>query len=495
MMDLRRYHAKLFAVLTGLAMLTSYSVGAAAQSQGGPLESATAQAMPRMDYVGRMTVEPAQAPPGKVITATGTGLPANVEMALVWQTVKGSWVLRGAAKEEYHGRRYDPVLREMKRVRTDASGRVQTTFVVPNDFGFMHNVMLMQDGVIRNQAGFMVEPEASAFPRSGPVGTPIQVTLRGVGWQNLENSWMLMYDNKFTGWLSAVTTGGTARAVIPATGRPGKHLIQIVHGAFTVPYLNGQQSPSPDRPSFSFPFEITEGKAVLPPAPSAQSLAVLPGKMPVGTSPAIWTDISFGHVGRPMKLMGRGLPANQPAEVLWGTVVGNRVAGDGWAGESRVIAKAATDASGSFTLNLPVPDDLGGAHPIAVKIGTRTLAETTFTISPSAIGVTPGQGPVGTPITVHLKGIGWTETANIYHIVYDNAYLGYACGFNSQGDVQVKLRATGEPGWHFIDLYAGIYKGREVAGIQNFRIPQLTAAADHPGERLPTFRFAFFVTK
>lgn len=28
----------------------------------------------------------------------------------------------------------------------------------------------------------------------------------------------------------------------------------------------------------------------------------------------------------------------------------------------------------------------------------------------------------------------------------------------------------------------------------NFRIPQLTYADDHPGERLPAFRFAFLIT-
>ena len=43
------------------------------------------------------------------------------------------------------------------------------------------------------------------------------------------------------------------------------------------------------------------------------------------------------------------------------------------------------------------------------------------------------------------------------------------------------MPATGEPGWHFVDLYPGIYKGQETRP-NNFRIPQLTYAADHPGE-------------
>ena len=62
-----------------------------------------------------------------------------------------------------------------------------------------------------------------------------------------------------------------------------------------------------------------------------------------------------------------------------------------------------------------------------------------------------------------------------------------------QGDVTIYLQATGTPGWHFIDLYPGIYKGPAELPI-NYRMPQLTYAADHPGEDLPAYHFAFEVT-
>ena len=122
------------------------------------------------------------------------------------------------------------------------------------------------------------------------------------------------------------------------------------------------------------------------------------------------------------------------------------------------------------------------------------MTSTSFTITPSAIPIEPTSGPVGTKITIHLKGVGWTETANIYTLVYDNAHLGYACGFNSQGDITINLLATGKPGWHFINLYPAIYKGKDMKWTNDFRIPQLTYEEDHPGERLPAFHFAFFVT-
>ena len=54
------------------------------------------------------------------------------------------------------------------------------------------------------------------------------------------------------------------------------------------------------------------------------------------------------------------------------------------------------------------------------------------------------------------------------------------------------ITVAGEPGWHFIDMYPGIYQGSETRPA-NYKMPQLTALDDHPGNRLPIFRFAFLV--
>ena len=97
------------------------------------------------------------------------------------------------------------------------------------------------------QVGFSIDMTVTISPESGPVGTPITVEVKGIGWRQLFNSWVLLYDNNFTGWISAVTTGGSAKFTIPATGRPGVHLIEVLHGEFTFPYRNMQQNPEPDR--------------------------------------------------------------------------------------------------------------------------------------------------------------------------------------------------------------------------------------------------------
>src|SRR5678815_2588197 len=125
-------------------------------------------------------------------------------------------------------------------------------------------------------------------------------------------------------------------------------------------------------------------------------------------------------------------------------------------------------------LSVPVsiPDDLGGRHAIDIRSGDKTLATTYFVVETSIVSMSPMSGPAGTPVTIHLKGVGWTEYDNIYVATYDNAYMGYACGFNTGGDVVIHFTATGEPGTHLIDLYPGIYQGPPTEPQQLYRLPQ-----------------------
>src|SRR5262249_11185036 len=107
-----------------------------------------------------------------------------------------------------------------------------------------------------------------------------------------------------------------------------------------------------------------------------------------------------------------------------------------------------------------------------------------YWIKPTAWPMDVTRGPAGTTFTIHLKGVGWTETANLYNVVYDNNYTGYVCAFNSQGDVEIIMRATGAPGMHYIDLYPGIYKGAETRHNTS-PPPPLTSSDATPGEALP----------
>jgi hypothetical protein len=300
---------------------------------------------------------------------------------------------------------------------------------------------------------------------------------------------VLLYDNRYSGFMSAVTTSGTARFNVPATGHIGLHILEILHTDFGSPYRNTQQSPVPDRPQFRLEFTVTPGAPVLPPPPGQQAQTAVRSLPPPGD---LEVTPRFSAIEAPITVTGSGLEAGKTYELNWTTLVGNRMSGQGWSEVSRPVAKGTADASGRAEFRFAAPDDLGGVHHVWTD-ASGTKRQGSFWIAPTAQPLDVGRGPVGTTFRIHLKGVGWSETANIYTVVYDNAISGYACAFNSQGDVEIIMQATGEPGWHFIDLYPAIYKGRETRP-NNYRLPQLTFADDHPGEDLPRFRFAFEVT-
>jgi hypothetical protein len=58
----------------------------------------------------------------------------------------------------------------------------------------------------------------------------------------------------------------------------------------------------------------------------------------------------------------------------------------------------------------------------------------------------------------------------------------------------MNFTAAGQPGAHLIDLYPGIYQGPANSPQQLYRLPQLTYADDHPGNKIPALRFTFEIT-
>ena len=474
-------------IALALALAWGLLIGGALAAGPADFGPAAPLAEPIGGYVGRMVVLPNHGQAGTTVRVEASGLPADDEVDLVWRTMRGEWKVSDG---EYHGRAYQPVAYRIARLRADASGKLATQFTAPDDFGFGHDVVLQKGERLYTQANFNIDMSVEVSPKSGPLGTPIQITMKGIGWRELENSWTLSYDNAFTGWISAVTTQGTAKFTIPATGAPGLHNIAFIHGEFTFPYLNPEQNPRPDRPRFTESFTLTPGPPVLPPPVEAQLQKRIKDAPPPGS---LMAQPALGPIKTPITVSGEGFKPGQSYGLEWASMSGNRVGGGGFGDVGRKIAEAKADASGKLSFAFAAPDDLGGAHRLSVKTDGATR-EGWFTTLASAQPLDVAQGPAGTPFKIHLKGVGWTETANIYTVVYDNGYAGYACGFNSQGDIEVFLRASGAPGWHYIDLYPAIYKGKE-ARPNNFRIPQLTYADDHPGEDLPAFHFAFRVTE
>ncbi len=256
-------------VLASIAFILSFAVCAMPSPRRAPPSSARwwPQAEVRGGFVGRLKVAPEHGPVGTPVTVTGEGLPPGEDFDLAWSTVTGSWKVTTA---EYFGRAFTPVAYRIAAVKTDAAGRFTATFAAPDDFGFLHDIVLQQGDRLLTQDAFNVDMTVKLLSERGPPGSPIEIEVHGYGYRELEDSWVLLYDNRYTGWMSAVTTAGSARVTIPATGGPGRHVLEVIHSDFTFPYRNKQQSPSPDRPQFKLVYTVTPGPAVLPPAPATQ---------------------------------------------------------------------------------------------------------------------------------------------------------------------------------------------------------------------------------
>ena len=444
----------------------------------------------QMEIVGKFSLEPKKGPWDTPVTAAATGLKASTKYDLVWTTGKVQWKL-SEDRSKYLGRDAKTIQQNLKSVTTDAAGAFTTTFAVPRGFGYAHDVMVVDEQkIIRNKSLFDVDMVTTITPTSGPVGTPITIEVKGIGYQSYQNSFQLAYDNAYTGWVSSITTDGYAKFVIPATGNVGTHIITLGHSEFGAPYMNPNQQPVvASRPFPHIPFTVTEGPAVMPTAAEKQGFAQIPAR-PVAQG--IWTAPYGATVGTAMTLNAKSLPANSEVELFWTTMVGNRSV-TGFEERTKSIGKTKTDATGSFTWQFAMPDDLGGSHKLAAKIADKEVAVTTAYILANAFPLSVDRGPSGTKTTLHLKGVGWTETEQIYHVVVDNAFAGYACAFQSAGDLTIFLTMSGAPGWHYIDMYPGIYQGEEKRP-GNYKMPQLTALDDHPGEPMPIFRWAFFIT-
>ena len=233
--------------------------------------------------------------------AIGSGLPASTTVQLVWFRGTPHWQV---ADGDFNGIRVGTTPMAIATGVTNAQGKVTIPFTVPSDFGYIHMVSLQAAGKTLAQQGFTVIPSLTVSPSSGPVGTPITVTFAGVGYRLYESVWHLVYDNANTGWLSAITTHGIAKVVIPATGSVGLHTIQAISGTHPVPYLNQQQAPiyQPLIPTvLGATFRVTAGSPILPSDPARQTLARAAGTTALsGAGPQVLLDHLSGIVGSPL---------------------------------------------------------------------------------------------------------------------------------------------------------------------------------------------------
>jgi len=381
---------------------------------------------------------------GAEIDAVAIDLPPHRTVDLLWETVDGGWVVEDGYR--FRGKHFTESTRTLGRAQVDAAGRLATHFNVPEDFGGVHTVTVADAGKPLAQGAVEVTQTFELHPSEGPVGTLVELRVTGFGWRTMESTWVVNWDNREVGYVSAAGTRGTAVARFRAAGPSGVHAIKVYTGYMGQSYLNHEQAPNAYLPRPQFVFHVTPGALAaggyvepyqtqkIPPADislAGAALSIAPAQGPVQTHAV---------------LKGSGFPPNTSVSLIWGTQAGSRVSGNGFAPKEQQLSTLTTAGDGGLEAPLLIPEDLGGLHSLSIRSGDKTLARAFFAIETSIVSIAPTSGSAGTPVTIHLKGVGWTDVDNIYIATYDNAYMGYACGFNSQGDVVINFTAAGPIG-------------------------------------------------
>ncbi|KOY80658.1 hypothetical protein I6G82_09555 [Lysinibacillus macroides] len=436
---------------------------------------------------------------GDEVKLTAESLMPNEPLTVVWTDMIGKYEM----EENYSfiGTTYEPNDQELLTAQADSNGKWEGTITIPQGFGDDHDILIHQKDTVVAKANYFVETVFTMSPESGPIGTEITIKGEGLSWKMYGSLWHLNYDNKYTGMITGVSTKGSATAVIRATGNKGDHSITIESGSSGSPYLNRSESAINYIHTENFTFNVTNEQPItvesyVEEAPTAAGggIELDPPKNKKGVTVSL--NKEEGIVGEEVTLTANGLPKNENVSIDWHTMVGNRVSAAGYGEKVNTLEKSLkTDAEGSLTYTFAIPDDLGGLpHLIDVKVKDEVYGQTALRILPSIVSITPSSGPVGTKFVVEIKGSGWTEFDNALAVTYDNSYVGYICGFNSQGTIKLPLVATGDTGHRAIDIYPSIYKGQQIQP-NLYLNPQLTYRDDHPGTGIPALRMYFEVTE
>jgi len=507
-----------------------------------PFTGLTAPAFTTPSNMVNLDITPTQMVIGDAITITGKGLTGNTPVTLTWSTNDATWVTDVQPNTvNYMGTSYTKYNVVMATISTDALGGFVYKTKVPSDFGGVHDIYAVNNNIALAHGGIQVARTLKISPKSGPIGTPVTITYTGLGPSLYAAGSAVYYDGKFTGSMQARWTRGTATTTILATGPVGKHYIQA-NEAISFSYLNQMQSPVPFANSTMDTFTVTKDPGVFKPyliypklmTPTVTQRTTLAD---VGLDPntkAVMTlSPERGIVGSKTTIKATGIPTKGVHTIVWSTVTGNRVnctTGTCWI--YNPIPLGTVDVTdGTVNKEVTIPDHLGGYHVVQIKSGDVIEAQQVFYVKESiqplldkngkvlTLGVAKAdlsgsveafqRGGQGTPtytfkegeeFTLSMKGVGWTQMDNTLAVAYDNSYVGYGCGFNSNGYLVVHLKALGGVGTHVISMRPLLYTQQpSFANTPYGMVPILTSENDLPGlalgYQIPTVYFSIKIVK
>ena len=304
---------------------------------------------------------------------------------------------------------------------------------------------------------------------------------------------MLLYDNKFTGFMSTVTTA-RHRALHDSGHRP----CRAAHRR---------------DPALGFRLALSQHAAIAGAGPAAVQARLHHHAGRAGAAAAARSSrrrsrcarCRRGRTGRDAGIFRRRRAgrwsrarASSPARPTSSTgtpSVGNRMTGAGWeeqrARRSRrprpMLAAGPNSASRRRTIS--------AARTISGSMSAASKKTGAFWITPTALPLDVARGPAGTTFQRPHQGRRLERDRQHLH-AWSTTTRSRAMPAASTARATSRSscrRPASRAGTSSISIPA-IYKGKETRP-NNYRLPQLTFADDHPGEDLPLFRFAFEVTK
>ncbi|HSE43718.1 MAG TPA: hypothetical protein VLA89_00160 [Gemmatimonadales bacterium] len=442
-------------------------------------------------YSARLRVSPYEVAVGETVVVTGEEFAPGAKVELVWHSADGRYESTDAG--EFVGQRYERAVSIIATAVANKRGHIRSSFAIPLDFGGPHDIRARVEGEEVAQVGVLVKATWTLTPAEGPIGTLVELKVTGLDSNIKVNTWHLLWDNHYFGMMTGVTTRGVGVAKFRAAGPVGEHYIAAWRNSHsTSPYLAGDYSPlqQAGKTGLDFKFTVTEDCGALPP-----EVDLFPDDQPAARSAPHGSILEAtpdrGLVGSLTRLRGSGFPAGTWLDLVWFSVVGASVMNIEPREIRRDMGKVRTAPDGTLSIDLEVPDDLGGSHRIGLFSGDELVSEGTFVILPSVVSYTP-EVRAGGRVDVHLKGVGWTEYDKNYAVTYDNAFIGYVCALSTNGDIRFRFTATGAPGTHLLDLYPMIYKAQDPLPVVD-GVPHLTYTDDHPGRKTPAVRLSIQV--
>ncbi|MDG6979181.1 MAG: hypothetical protein JRN58_08890 [Nitrososphaerota archaeon] len=228
-----------------------------------------------------ISVTPSTGVVGSTITVTGSGFPGGTSVTLGWISQNASWQVKAIPTPQVTGISSNPLVYKLGSTVTDSSGSFSVQIAVPSDYGGSHPIQAYASNgtAISPVAPFFLGPSFRVSPSSGSAGTPINVLAYGLGTGVYSTDYQLYWDNSYVGYITGVSTQGTANFTIYASGTPGVHTLSVFEGSDGPGYLNPQQAPpsasyyNPPYIPFYANFTLTPETVVLGPASSTVGAA------------------------------------------------------------------------------------------------------------------------------------------------------------------------------------------------------------------------------